>query len=121
MRELPGLEGDYEEPTASASESAIEKPKSPARYNIEKNLDIADKETLDNLGYPRPNDFFDTDTERLREILGEVKNDIKDFSYKISGFKRSKKMSEEKKKILFKLYNGKKIRYINTKTFLTFI
>ncbi|CAH3193181.1 unnamed protein product, partial [Porites evermanni] len=32
MRELPALEGDYEEPTTS-------KPKSPTRYNIEKNLD----------------------------------------------------------------------------------
>ena len=31
MGELPGLEGDYEEPLASA--------KSPTRYDIEKNLD----------------------------------------------------------------------------------
>ena len=31
MRELPALEGDYVEPTTS-------KPRSPTRYNIEKNL-----------------------------------------------------------------------------------
>ena len=29
------------------------------------------------MNYPRPNDFFDTDTKRLREIRDEVKNDVK--------------------------------------------
>ena len=52
MRELPGLEGDYEEAAPSAS------AKSPTRYNIEKNLDNADLGVLSNMGYPRPNDFF---------------------------------------------------------------
>ena len=66
MRELPALEGDYEEPSTS-------KPKSPTRYNIEKNLDDIDLEILKIMVYPRPNDFFDTDTERLREIRDEVK------------------------------------------------
>ena len=51
MRELPALEGDYEEPTTS-------KPKSPTRYNIEKNLDNVDLGVLKDMGYPRPNDFF---------------------------------------------------------------
>ena len=64
MRELPGLEGDYEEPTTS--EAAAAKPKSPTRYNTEKNLDNADLEVLINMGYPVPNDFFDTDTERRK-------------------------------------------------------
>ena len=50
------------------------------------------------MGYPRPNDFFDTDIERLREIYDEVKNEIKAHSYKISAFKRNKKMTEEEKK-----------------------
>ena len=70
MRELP----DYEEPTTSAA-----KPKSPTSYDIEKNLDNADLEVLRSMGCPRPDDFFDTDTERLRDIRDEVKNDVKVF------------------------------------------
>ena len=75
MGELPGLEGDYEEPSASA--------KTPTRYNIEKNLDNVDLGVLNDMGYPRPNDFFDTNPERLREIRDEVKNDVKTFTGKI--------------------------------------
>ena len=71
--------------------------KSSPLYNIEKNLDSTDLEILNDMGYPRPNDFFDTDTGRLREIYDEVKNEIKIDSYKISGIKRNKKMTEEEK------------------------
>ena len=70
MSELPALEGDYDEPTTS-------KPRSPTRYNIEKNLDNVDLEVLENMGYPRPNNFFDTNPNILREIRDEVKNDVK--------------------------------------------
>ena len=87
MGELPG---DYEEPAAA-------KPKSPTSYDIEKNLDNADLEVLNNMGYPRPNDFFDTDTERLREIRDEVKNDVKVFTGKIAGLKRKKQKTENEK------------------------
>ena len=45
MRELPGLEGDYEE-AAAPSASA----KSPTRYNIEKNLDNVDLGVLSDMG-----------------------------------------------------------------------
>ena len=62
MRELPVFEGDYEEP--KTLETA--KPKSPRRYNLEKNLDIDDLSVLSNMNYPRPNDFFDTNPERLK-------------------------------------------------------
>ena len=89
MRELPDLEGDYEEPTTSE--------KSFTRYDIEKNLDNADLEVLSNMGYPRPNDFFDTDTERLREIRDEVKNDVKVFTGQIAGLKRKKQKTEDEK------------------------
>ena len=90
MRELPALEGDYEEPTTS-------KPKSPTRYNIEKNLDDVDLEVLRIMDYPRPNDFFDTNPERLREILDEVKNDVKVFTGEIAGLNRKKHKTEEDK------------------------
>ena len=90
MRELPALEGDYEEPTTS-------KPKSPTRYNIEKNLDNVDLEVLKSMGYPRPNDFFDTNPERLREIRDEVKNDVKVSTGQIAGLKRKKQKTEDEK------------------------
>ena len=90
MRELPALEGDYEEPTTS-------KAKSPTRYNIEKNLDNVDLEILKMMEYPRPNDFFDTNPERLREILDEVKNDVKVFTGEIAGLNRRKHKTEKDK------------------------
>ena len=51
MRELPydneeGLDRGLPEPTTS-------KPRSPTRYNIEKNIDEIDLEILEMLGYPR--------------------------------------------------------------------
>ena len=90
MRELPALEGDYEEPTTS-------KPKSPTRYNTEKNFDDVDLEILRIMDYPRPNDFFDTNPERLREIHDEVKNDVKVFTGEIAGLNRKKHKTEEDK------------------------
>ena len=89
MAELPALEGDYQEPTSKA--------KSPTRYNIEKNLDNVDLEVLKNMGYPRPNDFFDTNLERLREIRDEVKNDVKKFTGQIAGLNRKKQKTEDEK------------------------
>ena len=89
MRELPGLEGDYEEPSASA--------KSPTRYNFEKNLDNVDLGVLNEMGHPRPNDFFHTNPERLREIRDEVKNDVKTFTGQRAGLKRKKQKTEDEK------------------------
>ena len=93
MRELPALEGDYEEAAAPSTS----KPKSPTRYNIEKNLDNVDLGVLKDMGYPRPNDFFDTNPERLREIRDEVKNDVKTFTGQIAGLKRKKQKTEDEK------------------------
>ena len=94
MRELPALEGDYEEAAAPSTS----KPKSPTRYNIEKNLDNVDLGVLKDMGYPRPNDFFDTNTEKLREIQDEVKNDVKTFTGQIAGLKRKKQKTEDEKR-----------------------
>ena len=92
MRELPALEGDYEEAAAPTTS----KSKSPTRYNIEKKLDNDDLEVLSIMGYPRPNDFFDTDTERLREIRDDVKNDVKVFTGQVAGLKRKNKKQKMK-------------------------
>ena len=90
MRELPALEGDYEEPTTS-------RPRSPTRYNIEKNFDDVDLEILRMMEYPRPNNFFGTDIDKLEEINNEVKNDIKSFTGEIAGLNRRKHKTEEDK------------------------
>ena len=90
MRELPALEGDYEEPSTS-------RPRSPTRYNIEKNFDKVDLDLLNIMGYPRPNNFFGTDTDKLEEILDEVKNDVKAFTGEIAGLNRRKHKTEEDK------------------------
>ena len=95
MRELPydneeGLDRGLPEPSTS-------KAKSPTRYNIEKNLDNVDLGVLKDMGYPRPNDFFDTSPERLREIRDEVKNDVKVTTGQIAGLKRKKQKTEDEK------------------------
>ena len=85
MGELTGLE----EPSTSE--------KSFTRYDIEKNLDNVDLGVLSHIGYPRPNDFFVTNSERLREIREEVKNDVKTFTGQIAGLKRKKQKTEDEK------------------------
>ena len=90
MRELPALEGDYEEPTTS-------RPRSPTRYNIEKNFDKYDLDLIQIMGYSRPNNFFGTDIDRLEEINNEVKNDIKSFTGEIAGLNKRKHKTEEDK------------------------
>ena len=90
MRELPALEGDYEEPTTS-------RPRSPTRYNIEKNFDKVDLDLLRIMEYPRPNDFFSTDIDKLEKILNEVKNDVKLFTGEIAGLNRKKHKTKEDK------------------------
>ena len=101
MRELPDLEGDYEEPTTSE--------KSFTRYDIEKNLDNVDLGALKDMGYPRPNDFFDTNPERLSEIRDEVKNDVKTFTGQRAGLKRRKQKTEDEKLEIENIQMQKKI------------
>ena len=90
MRELPALEGDYDEPTTS-------RPSSRTRYNIEKNFNKDDLYLLRMMDYPRPNDFFGTDIDRLEKIRDEVKNDVKMFTGEIAGLNRKKHKTEEDK------------------------
>ena len=90
MGELPALEGVYDEPSTS-------RPSQPTRYNIEKNFDKVDLDLLRIMDYPRPNDFFGTDIDRLEEIRDEVKNDVKVFTGEIAGLNRKKHKTEEDK------------------------
>ena len=97
MRELP--EGDYQEPTTL--QSGMEKPKkSLTRYNIEAKFDNDDRMILNLLGYPRPNDFFETNTGKLREINDEVKNEVSVMTGEIAGLKKRKQKTEEEKETI---------------------
>ena len=46
------------------------------------------------MNYPRPNDFFDADIKRLRELRDEVKNDVKTFTGQIAGSNKRKQKTE---------------------------
>ena len=96
MGELPGLEV----PSTSA--------KSLISYDIEKDLDEADLRVLSSMDYRRPNDFFETSPERLKEIRDEVKNGVKAFTGQIAGLKRKKQKTEGEKKRNRKHSNAKK-------------
>ena len=97
MRQLP--EGDYQEPTTL--QSGMEKPKkSLTRYNIEAKFDNDDRMILNLLGYPRPNDFFETNTGKLREINDEVKNEVSIMTGEIAGLKKRKQKTEEEKETI---------------------
>ena len=92
IRELPALEGDNEESAPSTS-----RPKSPTRYDIEKNFNKVDLDLLRNMGYPRPNNFFGTNIDKIEEIRDEVKNDVKVFTGEIAGLSKKKHKTEEEK------------------------
>ena len=96
MRELPALEGEYEEAAAPSTSKA----KLPTRYDIEKNFNKDDFKILKNMGYPRPTNFFNTDIDHLETIYKEVKNDIKVFTGEIAGLNRKKHKTEEDKEVI---------------------
>ena len=108
MGELPALEGDYEKPSTSRA-------RSPTRFDIEKNITDVDLLLLKNMNYPRPNDFFDTSLERLRDINDEIKNDVKKFTGKISGLnKKKQKTDTDQEKIeLFQMQKNLLNKYRN--------
>ena len=91
LAQLPALEGDYE----SAAKPVEAKP--PKTYDIEKNFDVDELELLDNLGFPRPSNFFEISNNNLENIRKDVKNDIKIYTGKIAGLsrKQNKSLSEE--------------------------
>ena len=65
------------------------------KYNLEKNFDEEDKQNLDLLDYPQPNELLDKDPNETNEIYKMVKNDVKVMGNKIGALKRTKNKSEE--------------------------
>ena len=91
MKELPQVENKDEiDPDLD-----LIKQKKILKYNLEKNLDEVDKQNLDLLGYPQPNELLNKDIDEINEIYEMVKNDVKIMGTKIGALKRTKNKTEE--------------------------
>ena len=93
MKELPQVENENEiDPDLNPV-----RQKEILKYNLEKNLDEEDKQVLDLLNYPQPNELLDKDPNEINEIYKMVKNDVKEIGYQIGALKRTKNKTEEQK------------------------
>ena len=110
MQELPSPGVDNQEQSGTEQSR-----KTPTLYDIEKNFDTQDRETLYHLGYPRPNDFFITKPKRLQEIYDEVANDKNVMGNRIGALKRTKNKTEADKEELnfYKIQHGILSKYRN--------
>ena len=105
MKELPGIGAiedgekiDFDDEEQSDTEKTQKKP---PIYDIEKNFEEEEIKTLENkFGFPRPNKFFDIDSETLKEYYEELKKDKTIVGNKIGGLKRTKNKTEEQEKQL---------------------
>ena len=100
MQELPQIENKDEiDPDLNPV-----RQKEILKYNLEKNLDEEDKQVLDLLDYPQPNELLDKDPNEINEIYKIVKKDVKEMGYQIGALKRTKNKTEEQEGEL-ELYN----------------
>ena len=91
MQELPQVENKDEiDPDLDPI-----KQKEILKYNLEKNLDEVDKQNLDLLDYPLPNELLNKDSDEINEIYNMVKNDVKIMGNQIGALKRTKNKTEE--------------------------
>ena len=96
MQELPQIENKDEiDPDLNPV-----RQKEILKYNLEKNLDEEDKQILDLLNYPQPNELLDKDPNEINEIYKIVKNDVKVMGNQIGALKRTKNKTEEQEKEL---------------------
>ena len=96
MQELPQIENKDEiDPDLNPV-----RQKEILKYNLEKNLDEEDKQILDLLNYPQPNELLDKDPNEINEIYKIVKNDVKVIGNQIGALKRTKNKTEEQEKEL---------------------
>ena len=98
MKELPQVENEIDPDLNPVRQKEI------LKYNLEKNLDEEDKQVLDLLNYPQPNELLDKDPNEINEIYKIVKNDVKEMGYQIGALKRTKNKTEEQESEL-ELYN----------------
>ena len=90
MSELPEVENKDEiEPNLNPI-----RQKKALKYNLEKTLKDEEKEILDRLGYPQPNEILDADPDEIKEIYERVNYDARKMGEKVGALKRTKDKSE---------------------------
>ena len=109
MRELPyddGWDRDW-----------VPEPRPSERIlNLEKNFQGRDLGFIRELGYPRPNDFFEFHPKSLEQILEELKDRTKQLTGEISGRNKAKNPSPlyEADTEIKKMQKGTLMKYKNT-------
>ena len=125
MRELPGYNANkYDEEGWDLEEGWDENwiPGMPPNDNVkrmldlEKNFDGNDLSLLRDFGYPRPNDFFETNLKDLELTLEDLKGNIKQLTGEINGRKKAKNPSPlyETETEIKKMTKGTLLKYKNT-------
>ena len=105
MRELPQIEDFDDSEETGTDQSDTEKPKkSPTLYDIEKHFDKQDMGTLNDFGYPRPKDFFDSNPKSLQEIYDNVNEDKKIIGNRIGGSEEKKKQNGRTTRSTYSIY-----------------
>ena len=118
IQELTGkdIEDDEDDKDDQARAPLPKEDKTPiVKLDLEKNFDENDIASLKELGYTRPNDFYDSNIEDLQKDLVDIKSDIKTLTGQINGRKRYKNpddvylattlLKEEQKATLMKYRN----------------
>jgi len=96
MQELPQIENKNEiDPDLNPV-----RQKEILKYNLEKNFDEEDKQILDLLDYPQPNELLEKDPNEINEIHKIVKKDLKEMGYQIGALKEQKIKLRNKKENL---------------------
>ena len=125
MKELPGYNASkYDEEGWNLEEGWDENwvPEMPPNDNVkrmldlEKNFDGNDLSLLREFGYPRPNDFFETNLQDLELTLEDLKGNIKQLTGEINGRKKAKNPSPlyETETEIKKMTKGTLLKYKNT-------
>ena len=125
MRELPGYNtSEYDEEGWDLEEGWDKNwmPGMPPNDNVkrmldlEKNFDGNDLSLLRDFGYPRPNDFFETNLKDLELTLEDLKGNIKQLTGEINGRKKAKNPSPlyETETEIKKMTKGTLLKYKNT-------
>ena len=100
IRDLPKIEYDQDEEDPDLDPI---RQKKNLKYNLEKNLNDEDKEILNRLNYPQPNELFVADPDEIKIIYEKIANDARELGNRVGGFKRRKNLTEEEKK-KFEIY-----------------
>ena len=91
MKELPeGENKDEVDPDLNPV-----RQKNILQYNLEKTFNEDDKEILNRLGYPQPNELLNSDPNEIKEIYNKATNDAKVAGYRVGALKRTKNRTED--------------------------